>query len=193
MDFTELGYCDWYQTNLSKLDEIKADLARIIAINKNSYIIRNEEKEFIAKIPYKMKFNAISNLELPAVGDWVKVDTNVKNSTPVIKEIYPRKSVLKRKVAGKRIEYQLIASNIDYTFLVQSLDLNFNINRLERYLTMVNDSNIKPIILLCKLDLITPEELGKKIALIRNAHIENDIKQCNWRRNLWNHGSPRKR
>jgi ribosome biogenesis GTPase len=64
---------------------------------------------------------------------------------------------LKRKTAGKKIDFQLIAANIDTAFIIQSLDEDFSLRRLERYLTMVNESHIRPMILLSKSDLIPPE------------------------------------
>lgn len=70
--------------------------------------------------------------------------------------------MIKRKAAGKKIDYQLIAANIDIAIIMQALDSNFNIRRLERYLVIVNDNNITPIILLSKSDLIRPEEVEEK-------------------------------
>ncbi len=78
----------------------------------------------------------------------------------------PRKTLLKRKTAGKLVDFQLIAANIDVAFIIQSVDYNLNLRRLERYLVMVNESKITPIILLSKCDLISQdevEEIKKKI------------------------------
>ena len=74
---------------------------------------------------------------------------------------------MKRKTAGKKIEFQLIAANIDTAFIVQSLDSNYNPRRLERYLVMVQDGNIQPVVLLSKSDLLSPAELEEKKAEIR--------------------------
>lgn len=68
---------------------------------------------------------------------------------------------MKRKAAGKVVDYQLIAANIDVAFIIQSLNDNFNLRRLERYLVMVNESKIEPIILLSKCDLMPKEETDK--------------------------------
>ncbi|MDD3521301.1 MAG: ribosome small subunit-dependent GTPase A, partial [Actinomycetota bacterium] len=69
---------------------------------------------------------------------------------------------------GSKIEIQLIAANIDTAFIVQSSGNDFNIARLERYLTMVNESNIEPVILLSKADLISAENLEQKVLNIKN-------------------------
>jgi ribosome biogenesis GTPase len=74
---------------------------------------------------------------------------------------------LKRKTPGKKVDYQLIAANIDVAFIVQSLNDNFNLRRLERYLVMVNESKIKPIVLLSKSDLLSGDDIAKRINEIK--------------------------
>jgi ribosome biogenesis GTPase len=111
----------------------------------------------------KLLFSAASPLDYPAVGDWVLVKYYDENTFAVIHEIIQRKSLLKRKTPGKKIEFQLIAANIDAAFIVQSLDHNFNLRRLERYLVMVNESHIRPVVLLSKSDLLTSEEIEGRI------------------------------
>jgi len=71
--------------------------------------------------------------------------------------------VLKRKTPGKKIDFQLIAANIDIAFIMQSLDDDFSLRRFERYLSMVYESNINPIILLSKSDLLSSQEVENKI------------------------------
>ena len=88
------------------------------------------------------------------------------NCFSIIHEIIQRKSLLKRKTPGKKIDFQLIAANIDTACIVQSLDDNFNLRRLERYLVMINESNIRPIVLLSKSDLLTSDEVADRIGEI---------------------------
>ena len=107
-------------------------------------------------------FNSDSALDLPTVGDFVYAQLFDDDTLAIIQDILPRKSLLKRKAAGKKIDYQLIAANIDIAIIMQSLDSNFNLRRLERYLVMINENNITPIILLSKSDLISPEEVEEK-------------------------------
>lgn len=103
---------------------------RIISVFKNLYRISIEGKEFNAPITGNM----IKSLSFPVVGDYVKVSE--KNQ---IINILERKSTLSRKISGNKIKEQPIVSNIDYIFIVTSLNKDFNISRLERYLTMVYD------------------------------------------------------
>ena len=170
MELKELGFNDRFRKRVDESQINDCSTARVTAVNKDNYIIRNEELEIPAEITGKVRFGAESALDFPAVGDWVQVQYFDSNTHAIIFGILPRKSVLKRKVAGKKIEYQLIASNIDTAFIVQSLDVDFNIRRLERYLIMVNESNIEPVILLSKCDLISEEEQKQKVSEIENMN-----------------------
>jgi ribosome biogenesis GTPase len=116
-----------------------------------------------AELTGKLIFNADSPMDFPAVGDWVIAQYFNDDSFAIIHEILPRKSVLKRKTSGKKIAFQLIAANIDTAFIVQSLDDNFNIRRLERYLVMIHDGDIEPALLLSKSDLQESVAVDKKI------------------------------
>jgi len=175
MELEALGFNDWFQERFVDSQQLEYSLARVIVVNKDNYIIRNEEAEIPAEITGRIMYETESNLDLPTVGDWVYVQYFDENTLAIIHRIFPRKSLLKRKVAGKRIEYQLIASNIDIAFIVQSADFDFNLRRLERYLIMVNESNIKPVILLSKRDLISPEDLKQEILEIRSMNSLDQI------------------
>ncbi|WP_337866313.1 ribosome small subunit-dependent GTPase A [Ignavibacterium sp.] len=156
-----LGFDNWFQ---DKLDLSKTDfnIVRVISVNKNSFVVSNGEKDIYAELTGKFLFNSDSALDLPTVGDFVSAQLFDDDTLAIIQDILPRKSLIKRKAAGKKIDYQLIAANIDIAIVMQALDSNFNIRRLERYLVIVNDNNITPIILLSKSDLISPEEVEEK-------------------------------
>jgi ribosome biogenesis GTPase len=161
-----LGFGDWFRERVDseKLDGF--DLARVMAVHKDSYIINNGERDVFAELVGKLVFSAASPLDFPAVGDWVLATFYDEDTFSIIHRVLPRKSLLKRKTSGKRIDFQLIAANIDVAFIVQSLDTNFNVNRLERYLVMVNDSNIEPIVLLSKSDLLSSHDIERRVAEI---------------------------
>ncbi len=164
MNLEKLGFNEWFQDNTEPAKLTEYQIARVITVNKNSYIIQNGKNEIFAKITGALMFNADSPLDYPAVGDWVYVQVFDDDSFAVIHEILPRKSLLKRKTSGKQIEFQLIAANIDTAMIIQSLDFNYNIRRLERYLVMINESHIHPLVLLSKSDLLAADEIEKKIA-----------------------------
>jgi len=175
MKLKDLGFTDWFQERLRESRQPKYSVARVIAVNKDNYIIRNEEEEIPAELTGKLMYGAESNLDLPTVGDWVYVQYFNENTFATIHEILPRRSLLKRKVAGKKIEYQLVASNIDTAFIVQSAVFDFNLPRLERYLIMVNEGNIEPVILLSKRDLISDENLEQEIFEIKSMNPDYEI------------------
>jgi ribosome biogenesis GTPase len=170
MKLQDLGLNDWFQKHLEDSPPQEYNLARITSVDRENYLIRNEEAEIPAEVTGKMMFEAQSSFDLPAVGDWVLVLYFNENELAIIHGILPRKSLLKRKVAGKKIEHQLIASNIDIAFIMQSVEFDFNIPRLERYLTMVNEADIQPAILLSKRDLISAEELEKEIQATQSTN-----------------------
>jgi len=130
--------------------------------------------ECLAELTGKLLFYADSPLDYPAVGDWVYTQPLDNDTFAIIHDILPRKSMLKRKTPGKQVEFQLIAANVDTAFIMQSLDDNFNPNRLERYLAMVHDGGVHPIILLSKSDLLDSSALSKKLSQLE--HIAADLK-----------------
>jgi len=175
MKLKDLGFNDWFKKEAEKYRDKEYSLARVIAVNKNQFDIRNEKTTVAAEITGKLIYEAASNIDFPTVGDWVRVQYFNEETLAIIHSILPRKSLLKRKIAGNTVEFQLIAANIDTAFIIQASDYDFNIPRLERYLTMINEASIKPVILLSKIDLISIEDLNKKISDINNTGNVNDI------------------
>lgn len=165
----KLGFDNWFlesipsgrdKVDLSQNPDFK--IVRVISVNKNSFVVSNGIKDIYAELTGKFLFNSDSALDLPTVGDFVYAQLFDDDTLAIIQDILPRKSLLKRKAAGKKIDYQLIAANIDNAIIMQSLDSNFNLRRLERYLVMINENNITPLIFLSKSDLISPEEAEEK-------------------------------
>ena len=154
----KLGLDIRYLQAVAPVNRENFEIARVVAVHKDSYSISNGEADVLAELVGKIVFSASSPLDYPAVGDWVLATYYDKNTFAIIHEVLPRKSLLKRKTPGKKVDFQLIAANIDAAFIVQSLNENFNLRRLERYLVMVNESSIQPLVLLSKSDLLSPEE-----------------------------------
>jgi ribosome biogenesis GTPase / thiamine phosphate phosphatase len=166
MKLEDLGYNN--ELEKIRIDNHLEDLkiGRVIAEHKERYQVRTTQGEFEAEITGNMRFTAKSREEFPAVGDWVAL-TTYDSGFAIIHKIFPRSSVIKRQAVGQFGEIQIIATNIDYAFLVQAVDRDFNINRLERYLTLCNSSKVSPIIVLSKIDLINEERLSEILELIR--------------------------
>ncbi len=148
-------------------------IARIVAHHRGKYRVRVDDKEFWAEITGKLLFTAESQADYPVVGDLVKISILADNHA-IIHELLPRKTILKRKAAGKA-EVQVIAANIDVAFIIQAVDRDFNLNRFERYLSLVIAGKIKPIIVLNKIDLISKEELAEIITQTKNRFKKIDI------------------
>ncbi|MDX2302717.1 MAG: ribosome small subunit-dependent GTPase A [Microscillaceae bacterium] len=132
-------------------------LGRVVKQFKDKYLVFSEENRIAeAEITGNLRYSAESSRDFPVVGDWVQLIPFGENY--IIQQLIPRYSMLERKALAAQSETQLIAANLDYAFIVQGLNQDFNLNRLERYLVMVYAGNIKPIILLNKADLNTDEE-----------------------------------
>ena len=157
----QLGFDEWFQDKSKLHLKDNFSIARIIEVNRNSYKVCDGQDILIAELSGKRVFDIKDNTGFPTVGDWAVVHCLNGESKAVIHNILPRRSLLKRKDPGKAVEFQLIAANIDYAFVIQSVDANFDLNRLERYLVMVNESDIEPIVILSKTDLISEDELCK--------------------------------
>ena len=157
---------EWFRgkIDLSKLKDFQ--IARVTGVYKNSYTLRNKTNEVFAEMTGNLTYGAESPLDYPTVGDWVYAQFFNQNTLAIINEVIPRKTVLKRKMPGKKISYQLIAANVDSAFIIQSLDWDFNIRRLERYLAIIKEGGIQPIVLLSKSDLLSDEAIDEKISNI---------------------------
>jgi ribosome biogenesis GTPase len=114
-----------------------------------------------------MRFTAKNREDFPAVGDWVAL-TTYEHDFAIIHKILPRFSTIKRQAVGQFGEIQVIATNIDYAFIVQAVDRDFSVNRLERYLTICNSSKVKPIIVLSKTDLLEELKISEILGNIKN-------------------------
>ena len=169
-----LGFNNWF---MDKVDLSKTDfnIVRVISVNKNSFVVSNGVKDIYAELTGKFLFNSEDSLDLPAVGDFVYAQLFDDDELAIIHDILPRKSLLKRKASGKKVEFQLIAANIDIAIIMQSLDSNFNLRRLERYLVMINEGKITSAVFLSKSDLINPEEIEQKKNDIRKNLLDITI------------------
>ena len=141
-------------------------LGRVTKQYRDKYLVISEEGKIAeAEITGNLRFAAESNRDFPVVGDWVSMIPYGEDY--VIQQLIPRYSYLERKAVSTQSETQVIAANLDFAFIVQSLSQDFNLNRLERYLVMIHAGNIQPIILLNKADLSTPEENMLKVQQVK--------------------------
>lgn len=142
------------------------EVGRVSLEHKERYVIKTPTNELEAELIGNLRFTAESRYDFPAVGDWVAY-SEYDSDKALIHAIYPRTSIIERKAVGKAGQTQIIATNVDYGLIVQAVDRDFSINRLERYLTICYSYKVSPIIVLSKTDLINESELDSFNALIR--------------------------
>jgi len=171
MELSDLGFDQFFQAHVSDLRQEGRSIARISAVDRGSYLIRNQTGEIPAELAGKFYLQVESSVDLPCVGDWVTVQYHNNDTAAIIHEVFPRKTFLRRKSAGEKLDFQMIAANIDAAFIVQSCHFDFNVRRMDRYLVMAADGGVEPIVVLTKTDLITPEELEQKVAAIGSSTI----------------------
>ncbi|MCX5827939.1 MAG: ribosome small subunit-dependent GTPase A [Deltaproteobacteria bacterium] len=175
MKLSDLGFEPWFEAYVDDLRQEDQGIARVSAVDRNSYIIRNEIGEIPAELSGKFLFHVESSVELPCVGDWVTVRYHNDDALAIIHGVFPRRTFLRRKCAGVEVDYQMIAANIDIAFIVQSCHFDFNLPRMNRYLVMAADGHVEPIVILAKTDLISHDELQQKLAAIRQAGITTRV------------------
>lgn len=134
------------------------DVARVFEIQKNSYRVSDGEMEFQAHLSGRFLNEADSSLDYPAVGDWVIVKKLVNEEKAVIQRLLPRRSQFIRQAAGTVTSGQVLAANMDMVFIVNSLNHDVNIRRIERYVLTTYESGATPVVVLTKSDLVTPED-----------------------------------
>jgi ribosome biogenesis GTPase len=142
------------------------EMGRVIAEHKERYVVKTTGGEFEAEITGNMRFTARGREDFPAVGDWVAL-TVFDAESAIIHKIYPRFSVISRKAAGHAGEVQIIAVNVDVAFLVQAVDRDFNLNRIERYLTICNAGKVKPVVVFTKTDLESEQRISEIIKTLK--------------------------
>lgn len=129
-------------------------VGRIVSQSKDLYKTVTANGELTAEISGKFRFAVHTVSDYPAVGDFVMLDRNAdSNGNAIIQHVLTRKSAFVRKAAGTSADEQVVAANIDTVFICMSLNNDYNLRRIERYLGVAWDSGAVPVIVLTKADL----------------------------------------
>ena len=147
--------------------------ARVLSQEKGFYRIITDKGEKMAEISGKFRFQTTVSSEYPAVGDFVFVNWNESGDSAIIESLLPRKSAFVRKAAGEPQKEQVVAANIDTVFLCMALNNDFNLRRLERYISIAWDSGAMPVVVLTKSDLC--DDLDNKLSEISSVAIGVDV------------------
>lgn len=160
---------------ISRMEEIVITevRARVISQEKGLYKILYEGQENLAEVSGKYRYETDTVSDFPAVGDYVVASWPNDGSRSIISDLFPRKSVFIRKAAGTDSGEQVVAANIDTVFLCMSLNNDFNIRRLERYLALSWDSGATPVVVLTKTDLC--EDIEAKISEVQGIASGVDV------------------
>jgi len=171
MNLSNLGFDHWFEAQIGGSGQRDHGIARVTAVDRGAYLVRNEFREIPAELAGKFRFRAESSLDFPCVGDWITAQYHNSDTSAIIHGVLPRKTLLRRKCAGENVDFQMIAANIDIAFIVQSCHFDFNLRRLDRYLVMAADGRVEPMIILTKTDLISCDELERTLEAIRLSGI----------------------
>lgn len=166
MKLEKLGWDEFYKEKFKEYTSKELIPARVVAEHKNRYLLYYEEGEVNAQLAGKFRYKATVKKDFPTVGDWVAMQMVEQENKAVIHGVLPRKTSFVRKApisGGRKIkngqivggvpEEQVIASNIDIAFIVSDLDGNYNLQRIERYITLAYNSGANPVVILNKVDM----------------------------------------
>ena len=180
MSLQAIGWNAFFDDQVSKKEREHLQPARVVAVHKGASEVSDGATVELAKMTGRFRHQAQSRIDYPTVGDWVLVKGYGQDEFGRIERRLERRSLLKRKSAGRSIREQAIAANIDRAFIVQGMGPGFNVRRVERYLVMVHESGIEPIVVLTKTDLMEKAaaktlaaEVSERIPQVRVVALSN--------------------
>lgn len=151
-NLTNLGWDSFFKDQITAVEMNSLEPARITGVQKNMFLVNNGKNEFLTTLAGKLIFHSPN--DYPVIGDWVLIRDSVINI------VMKRKNTLSRIAAGSHNKQshapgkeQIIAANLDHVWIVCGLDRDFNTRRIERFLTLVYNCGLNPVIILTKADL----------------------------------------
>lgn len=150
----DLGWTDSHTTDFEPHAAAGLVPARVAAQHRGAYVLFSELGELRAEIAGRLSHEAAGPGDLPAVGDWVAAAVRPDEGAATVRHVLPRRTKFSRKVALNATEEQVLAANVDAVFLLMSLNADYNLRRLERYLATAWESGAQPVVVLTKTDLV---------------------------------------
>lgn len=160
MSLRRLGWNDRFEMLFTPHRAEGMSPARVAREDRGRYLLLGESGEQPGELAGRMRHEARTRADLPAVGDWVAVRPG--GPPAVIAALLPRTSAFVRKVAGETTDEQIVAANVDTVLLVSGLDGDFNVRRIERFLTAAWESGAQPVVVLNKADVA--DDLETRVA-----------------------------
>ncbi len=176
MNFTKLtqyGWDEFFEKQFKKFSEKDYSVGRVAIENKNNFQLYTEFGELTAEISGKFLFNAVTDSDYPAVGDWVVIRPIIEEKKAMIEFVLERKNKFSRKVSGETTEEQIISANVDTLFIISSLNQDIKLRRIERYLTLAKENNVPAVLILSKADLC--ENLKKKLTEVKSIAFDISV------------------
>ncbi len=164
-----LGWDDFFKSSFDAILRENPNYypARIIRETRINFTVLAKGKgDHDVVLSGKLWHDAENDADLPTVGDWVAVDPGHDEDLPVIRALLPRKTCFSRKSPGKSCAQQVIGCNVDTVVIVTDAGSDYNLRRIERYLTLVRKSGAKPIVLINKADTTSTELMQRAITEI---------------------------
>ena len=165
MNLLAYGWDDKWQAAFATCGNADSLPARVTTMYADRYEVVTEENIVKAHISGRMRYDNLYSAKNPTVGDWVALQPNPHGAATII-DVLPRVNCLERQGVFGSVEAQVIAANIDKCLLLQALGRDFNPSRLDRYVTMVWNTGITPVVLLTKADTVPIEEVTKNVKLL---------------------------
>lgn len=159
MTLSDIGYYDELDRFVPEAAQSGCEFGRVFAVHKDRCAVFRETGVCDATLSGTMRYTARSAEDFPVVGDWVLLSADEGNEgdagsgCAVIRKVLPRKSAIRRQSAGAHADVRVIAANVDCALLMQAVDRDFSLNRLDRYLAICHESNVMPVIVMTKTDL----------------------------------------
>lgn len=175
MELGELGFDHWFEEHARHSCGPGLAVARVTAVDRGRYLVRDAAGELPAELTGRYLHDATDAADVPCVGDWVCVRLHDARTHASIHGLLPRKSFLRRKAPGRGVEFQMIAANVDVAFITQACEFDFNLRRLERYLVIVREGRIRPVVLLTKSDLVDRGALDAMLSDVHRAGIDAPV------------------
>lgn len=177
MTLEDIGWSDFFEDQFAPYREkgwVPARLVEETKINFRAWLDDDEELEVVTG--GKVWHEAGCDAELPAVGDWVAVEVQGEDDEHIIRARLQRRTTFSRKMPGNSSEEQVIAANVDVVIVVTDAVADFNLRRLERYLTLIGKSGAQGVILVNKADLVTREEMNELVAAVRELDAKVEVR-----------------
>ena len=171
INIEKYGFSEVFSSKIPQKSHLEP--GRVLSQEKGFYRIITNKGEKLAEVSGKFRFQAAVSSDYPAVGDFVLVNWNESGNSAIIESLLPRKSAFIRKAAGEPQQEQVVAANIDTVFLCMALNNDFNLRRLERYLSIAWDSGAMPVVVLTKSDLC--DDLEQKLAEVSSVAFGIDL------------------